>query len=88
MKKIWNTELVDSTIGDSLDEAGDISGDALKTILDNPHGEFGTAGTREIDSSQVLDIGQVGSELFIDSVGQCHVFEHSLKFAGELTSAF
>ena len=54
MKKTWSTESVESTIGSNLDEADDILGDALRNMIDDPHSEFGSAGSIEINLSHGL----------------------------------
>ena len=75
VKKMWDTESADSTIGGSSDEAGDILGDALKNIFDDPHGEFGTAGSIEIDSSH----GHI-------KIGNDHTTVHRMEDSEEIES--
>ena len=42
---------------------------------------------REVHSSKLGRIGEVGLELVIDGVGQRHILEHPLQLRGELTTA-
>ena len=55
MRETWSTEPVEFTIGYNLDEADDILGGALKNVSNDPHSEFGTAGSIKINLSNGLN---------------------------------
>ena len=54
VRETWSTESVESTIGNNLDEADEILGGALRNVIDDPHSEFGTAGSIEINLNHGL----------------------------------
>ena len=51
VKGTWSTEPVESTISYDLDEADDILGGKLRNGSDDPHNEYGTAGSIKINPS-------------------------------------
>ena len=55
VRETWSTESPESTIGNNLDEADDILDGALRNGSDNPHSEFGTAGSIKINLSNGLN---------------------------------